>query len=75
MPNGDIGSVSEAVSSQERLSIRYDGPALEESSMDVRELAPSLLAICNNPPTAQVVAPQGRRPTRTVCKHCAERAQ
>lgn len=31
----------------ERLSVRYEGPALEANSMDVRQLAPSLLALAD----------------------------
>lgn len=32
---------------RERLSVRYAGPALEANSMDVRQLAPSLLALAD----------------------------
>src|SRR5687767_5495741 len=31
----------------ERVSVRYVGPALEANSMDVRQLAPSLLALAD----------------------------
>lgn len=57
----------------ERLSMRYAGPALEANSMDVRQLAPSLLALAdlvaiahsqinptlNAPPTLEVAGQRG----------------
>ncbi|REE74373.1 hypothetical protein C8E05_3808 [Rhodococcus wratislaviensis] len=46
----------------EQFDVTFDGPALDEHRMDVRELAPALLALADAFQTAQtVVAPDARR--------------
>lgn len=54
--------------SEERFVVRYDGPALDEHAMDVRDLAPSLLGLSDAFHRAQQVLTPGADPVNLKIK-------